>query len=106
MEAHVAPAWPGNSVAVVVRHYLQVTEDHFKQATEKSDAESDATRTPTPSHYIWPSTRDRRMACVAHLRCSRQRRNRSMGVQVTVSSLCYGFGLIGEGRTFRKVATR
>jgi len=52
MEAHVAPAWPGNGVAVVVRHYLQVTEDHFKQATEKSDAESGATRTPTPGHDI------------------------------------------------------
>ena len=36
MEAHVAPAWLGNSVAVAVKHYLQVTEDHFKQATKKA----------------------------------------------------------------------
>ena len=31
----------GNSVAVAVKHYLQVTEDHFKQATNK------ATQNPT-----------------------------------------------------------
>ncbi len=39
--AHVAAAWIGNSVAVAVKHYLQVTEDHFKQATKK------ATQNPT-----------------------------------------------------------
>ena len=32
----MAPAWLGNSVAVAVKHYLQVTEDHFKQATKKA----------------------------------------------------------------------
>ena len=39
--AHVAAAWIGNSVAVAVKHYLQVTEDHFKQAANK------ATQNPT-----------------------------------------------------------
>jgi len=29
-------AWIGNSVAVAVKHYLQVTEDHFKQAAKKA----------------------------------------------------------------------
>ena len=33
--AHVSAAWIGNSVAVAVKHYLQVTEDHFKQASKK-----------------------------------------------------------------------
>ena len=39
--AHVASARIGNSVAVAVKHYLQVTEDHFKQAAKK------ATHNPT-----------------------------------------------------------
>ncbi|MFB3138387.1 MAG: tyrosine-type recombinase/integrase [Phycisphaerales bacterium] len=30
--AHVASAWIGNSVQVAVKHYLQVTDDHFAQA--------------------------------------------------------------------------
>ena len=37
----VAAAWIGNSVAVAMKHYLQVTEDHFKQASKK------ATQNPT-----------------------------------------------------------
>ena len=41
LSAHVASAWIGNSVAVAVEHYLQVTEDHFKQTIEKE------TQTPT-----------------------------------------------------------
>ena len=32
---HITAAWIGNSVAVAVKHYLQVTEDHFKQASKK-----------------------------------------------------------------------
>ena len=34
--AHVASAWIGNSVAVAVKHYLQVTENHFKQAAQNA----------------------------------------------------------------------
>ncbi|MHB1156057.1 MAG: tyrosine-type recombinase/integrase [Phycisphaerales bacterium] len=34
--AHVASAWIGNSVAVAVKHYLQVTEDHFRQAAQNA----------------------------------------------------------------------
>ena len=34
--AHVAAAWIGNSVAVAMKHYLQVTEDHFKQAAQNA----------------------------------------------------------------------
>jgi len=34
--AHVASAWIGNSVAVAVKHYLQVTEDHFAQAAQNA----------------------------------------------------------------------
>ena len=33
---HVACAWIGNTEAVAARHYLQVTEDHFKKATQKA----------------------------------------------------------------------
>ena len=32
--AHVASAWIGNSVAVAVKHYLQVTDDHFTEALQ------------------------------------------------------------------------
>ncbi len=38
---HVACKWIGNSQAVAAKHYLQVTEDHFKQAVA-DDAEYDA----------------------------------------------------------------
>ncbi|MEM6484194.1 MAG: tyrosine-type recombinase/integrase [Pseudomonadota bacterium] len=31
---HVVTAWIGNSEAVAVKHYLQVTDDHFRRATE------------------------------------------------------------------------
>ena len=34
--AHVASAWIGNSVPVAAKHYLQVTEDHFKQAAQNA----------------------------------------------------------------------
>ncbi len=32
--AHVASAWIGNSVQVAMKHYLQVTDDHFAQAVQ------------------------------------------------------------------------
>jgi hypothetical protein len=35
--AHVASAWIGNSVAVAVKHYLQVTEEHFWRAAGNSN---------------------------------------------------------------------
>ena len=38
--AHVAAAWIGNSVAVAVKHYLQVTEDHFKQPAQNAAQKS------------------------------------------------------------------
>ena len=31
---HVVCAWIGNSQPVAAKHYLQVTDDHFRQATE------------------------------------------------------------------------
>ena len=31
---HVICAWIGNSPAVAAKHYLQVTEDHFKKAVQ------------------------------------------------------------------------
>ena len=34
--AHVAAAWIGNSVAVAVKHYLQVTDEHFEKAVQKA----------------------------------------------------------------------
>ena len=37
---NVASAWIGNSVAVAVKHYLQVTEDHFKQAAQNAAQKS------------------------------------------------------------------
>jgi len=33
--AHVVCTWIGNTEAVAKKHYLQVTEEHFKKATEK-----------------------------------------------------------------------
>jgi len=42
---HVVCKWIGNTQAVAAKHYLQVTDDHFKQAAEaneKSGAESGA----------------------------------------------------------------
>jgi integrase len=32
--AHVVSAWIGNSVPVAAKHYLQVTEDHFRRAAQ------------------------------------------------------------------------
>ena len=40
----MAPAWLGNSVAVAVKDYLQVTEDRFKQATKQA--------THNPTHRV------------------------------------------------------
>jgi len=37
---HVVCAWIGNSKAVAREHYLQVTEEHFEQAAEVSDADT------------------------------------------------------------------
>ena len=34
--SHVVCAWMGNSQAVAQKHYLQVTEDHFDQASQKA----------------------------------------------------------------------
>ena len=36
----MASAWIGNSIAVAVKHYLQVTEDHFKQAAQNAAQKS------------------------------------------------------------------
>ena len=38
--AQVAAAWIGNSMAVAMKHYLQVTEDHFKQAAQNAAQKS------------------------------------------------------------------
>ena len=38
---HVVCAWIGNSARIAEKHYLQVTDDHFRRAT-KSAAESAA----------------------------------------------------------------
>jgi len=42
---HVVCAWIGNSRPVARKHYLQVTDEHFKQATRPSDS-SEATQNP------------------------------------------------------------
>ena len=34
--AQVAAVWISNRMSVAMTHYLQVTEDHFKQAAQKS----------------------------------------------------------------------
>ncbi len=39
---HVASAWIGNSVQVAVKHYLQVTDDHFAQAMQNPVQQSAA----------------------------------------------------------------
>ena len=38
--AHVAAAWIGNSVAVAVKHYLQVTDEHFNEAAQNAAQKS------------------------------------------------------------------
>ncbi len=47
--AHVASAWIGNSVPVAMKHYLQVTEDHFAEASQKT-AQKTAHQSPTTGH--------------------------------------------------------
>jgi integrase len=37
---HVACAWAGNSEVIARRHYLQVTDDHYRQAVGESDVKS------------------------------------------------------------------
>src|SRR5262249_30854877 len=34
---HVVCAWLGNSAAIAKKHYLQVTEDHYRLAAEEAD---------------------------------------------------------------------
>lgn len=34
---HVVTAWIGNSRDVALKHYLQVTDEHFEQAAAKSE---------------------------------------------------------------------
>jgi integrase len=40
----VVTAWLGNSPTVAIKHYLQVTDEHFDNATAKSEAERKAER--------------------------------------------------------------
>ena len=44
--AHVASAWIGNSVPVAVKHYLQVTDDHFALAIEPEQVVQKAVQKP------------------------------------------------------------
>ena len=46
--AHVASAWIGNSVQVAVKHYLQVTDDHFAQAVQNPVQQAGAHRRADP----------------------------------------------------------
>ncbi len=39
---HVVCAWIGNSKAVAVEHYLQVTDEHFQKATRKTTQQASA----------------------------------------------------------------
>ena len=38
--AQVAAAWIGNSVAVAMKHYLQVTDEHFNEAAQNAAQKS------------------------------------------------------------------
>lgn len=53
---HVVVAWLGNSQLVAAKHYLQVTNDHFKQAVQA--AQNPAQSTPTSSGKPEQVTRD------------------------------------------------
>ena len=44
--SHVVCAWMGNSRAVAVKHYLQVTDDHFERALQN----------PVQHPAVWPRT--------------------------------------------------
>jgi hypothetical protein len=48
---HVVCAWLGNSLTVARKHYLQVTDEHFDRATERS-AESGAADQREPSQPV------------------------------------------------------
>src|SRR5207248_8424511 len=39
-EMHVVNKWIGNTESVAVQHYLQVTNDHFKNAVSEFDGDS------------------------------------------------------------------
>lgn len=59
--AHVVCAWIGNTVSVAQKHYLQVTDDHFKQAahnpaqsvhvTARTELQSECVETEKPAFY-------------------------------------------------------
>jgi len=54
---HVACAWIGNSRPVAVRHYLQITEDHYRQATEQpTEPAESALRNPVQCAHVSDGT--------------------------------------------------
>jgi len=52
---HVVCAWIGNSRAVARKHYLQVTDEHFKQATRPIDP-PETTQNPAQQNTAEPCT--------------------------------------------------
>jgi hypothetical protein len=55
--SHVVCKWMGNSRAIAQEHYLQVTEEHYEQATmttdlDKKKATQNATQQPAESSVI------------------------------------------------------
>lgn len=47
--AHVVCGWIGNSEAIALKHYLQVTDDHFERAV-RGEAEIGPEVAPTPTN--------------------------------------------------------
>jgi hypothetical protein len=49
--SHVVCKWIGNSSMIAAKHYLQVTEEHFRAATAPNAAQQQAARDPVDSSH-------------------------------------------------------
>ena len=52
---HVVCEWIGNTAAVAVKHYLQTTEEHYRQAANSPESESPKAAQKTAQHTQEPS---------------------------------------------------
>lgn len=57
--SHVVCQWMGNSQSVAQKHYLQVTDDHFKRAIEQPEQPTNESRSSDPKTNTKISTRTR-----------------------------------------------
>ena len=88
--AHVVSAWLGNSVAIANKHYLQVTDEHFKKTVQyRAELGKREVNDKTPEYWLMRKMRSCRnspmvtrfapMAIASRL-CPKIRRNCTSGV--------------------------